>query len=380
MTVGSQTSQRALPIEVQSTGGRKNEGSYIVRLKPGVDKAAFLAGFKQRLGGNSVVTHDYPADFSNSFAGRFDEEALRILRSSADVERISEDAVGGELSVITVENDASWSLNRIGQRAKLPFTYTYESDALGKDVDIYIMDTGINIDHVEFGGRAKWGWAAPGLPLIDDVGHGTQVAGIAGGTRWGVAKEANVIAVKTHSKDKRATVADVLAAMGYIFTASKSRKAVVNMSFGFVPAQPEVDDGVAKLTANGIYVCAAAGNGATDAKGTSPARAASAITVAATDVEDRRFYTSNYGSAVTLFAPGAAITTATIESNTALAQLSGTSAACPHVAGFVAASIGYFGVPNPAKMKELIQQWATPGMVTDIPEGTPNLLLYNLSR
>ncbi|KAI0374049.1 serine proteinase [Pilatotrama ljubarskyi] len=380
MTIGSQASQRALPIEVWRTAGVKKEGSYIVLLKPSVDKAAFLAWLKQLLTGNSVITHDYPADFSNSFAGLFDEESLALLRSSADVERISEDAVSDELSVLAVEEDTSWNLNRLSQRSKLTFKYGYEREALGKDVDIYIVDTGINVDHVEFDGRAKWGWVAPGLPQIDDVGHGTQVAGIAAGKRWGIAKKANLIAVKTHNEEMTATVADVKAGMSYIWTVSKGRISVVNMSFGFTPAEPEIDEGVAKFTARGIHVCAAAGNKGTDAKDTTPARAPTAITVGAMGPDDRRRISSNYGSVVDLFAPGSSVTTASIGSNTALADFSGTSAACPHVAGLAAAFVSYFGDTGAAKIKELIRQAATPDILADIPEGTPNLLAYNLCR
>ncbi|KAI0374048.1 subtilisin-like protein [Pilatotrama ljubarskyi] len=340
MTNGSQASQRALPVEVRRTAGVKKEGSYIVLLKPSVDKAAFLAWLKQQLTGNSVITHDYPADFSNSFAGLFDEESLGLLRSSADVERISE---------VRLMENTSWNLNRLSQRPKLAFKYAYESEALGKGVDIYIVDAPVtdalrSFHQVEFGGRAKWGWAAPGLPQIDETGHGTKVAGIAAGKRWGIAKEANLFAVKTHSRESKG-------GMSYIWAVSKGRTSVVNMSFGFTTPQPDIDEGIAKFTARGIHVCAAAGNDGV-----------------------------REGSVVDLFAPGSSVTTATIGSNTALDDMSGTSAACPHVAGLAAAFVSYFGDTSAAKIKELIINAATPNALDDIPEGTPNLLTYNLCR
>src|SRR5688572_12984410 len=48
----------------------------------------------------------------------------------------------------------------------------------------------------DFGGRAVFGWTGSGLARTDDHGHGSHVAGIAAGTRYGVAKKANIISVK----------------------------------------------------------------------------------------------------------------------------------------------------------------------------------------
>ncbi|KAI0776909.1 hypothetical protein BD413DRAFT_490999 [Trametes elegans] len=190
-------------IEVQRVDGLKKEGSYIVRLKDGVDKAQHLRWLSTRLGAASTITHDYPAAFANAYAGTFGEAALDALRRSPDVARIAEDAIG-ELFVTTVQEDAPWGLHRISRRPKLPFKYTYDAAAMGKGVDIYIIgenpgavrmrsvligevpsDTGIDLAHEEFAGRVSWGWAAPGLPHLDDKGHGTQVAGFAAGTTYG---------------------------------------------------------------------------------------------------------------------------------------------------------------------------------------------------
>lgn len=41
-------------------------------------------------------------------------------------------------------------------------------------VDVYVVDTGIFLGHADFGGRAVWGWTAPGMPSADGNGHGTQ--------------------------------------------------------------------------------------------------------------------------------------------------------------------------------------------------------------
>ena len=123
--------------------------------------------------------------------------------------------------------DAPWGLARIshtnpvsGDIKGLNYTYTYGDEFLGAGIDIYVVDTGVNLDHVgdkllssttslekaddpqllflqaDFGGRAVFGWTGAGLAKTDDHGHGSHVAGIAAGTRYGVAKRANVISVK----------------------------------------------------------------------------------------------------------------------------------------------------------------------------------------
>lgn len=58
-----------------------------------------------------------------------------------------------------------------------------------------------------------------------------------------------------------------------------------------------------------------------------------AITVAASDSNDQRASFSNYGSCTDIFAPGVAITSIWYDSNDSTNTISGTSMACPHVAG-----------------------------------------------
>lgn len=72
---------------------------------------------------------------------------------------------------------------------------SYEDQA-GEGVDVYVLDTGIQTTHTEFGGRAVWGHAAFGLAKNDKHGHGTHVAGIVGSSQFGVAKKSKIIAVK----------------------------------------------------------------------------------------------------------------------------------------------------------------------------------------
>jgi len=71
----------------------------------------------------------------------------------------------------------SWGLDRIDQ-SHLPLNsmYSYENSA-GKGIDVYVIDTGIEVDHTQFEGRASWGASFSTDGENDGNGHGTHVAG-----------------------------------------------------------------------------------------------------------------------------------------------------------------------------------------------------------
>jgi len=181
----------------------KVENSYIVKIKDDVDKKDTLHWVKEHLDRDSKIVHDYEPAFFNAFAGFFSRDVLRLLRERDDIEYIREDAIADlartpepRMAPVT-QYQCPWGLDRISHSglARPPFFFPYETPA-GAGVDIYVVDTGIYIDHLDFGGRARWGWTAPGLTPFDGNGHGTHCAGIAGGNLYGVAKNSNLIAVK----------------------------------------------------------------------------------------------------------------------------------------------------------------------------------------
>jgi aqualysin 1 len=98
----------------------------------------------------------------------------------------------------TTEQNATWGLDRIDQRA-LPLSSTYTYTATDAGVTAYVIDTRIRKTHTEFGGRAVHGvdTTTPlGLTSDDGNGHGTHVSGTIGGATYGVAKSIRLVAVR----------------------------------------------------------------------------------------------------------------------------------------------------------------------------------------
>ncbi|OQN96684.1 hypothetical protein B0A48_17324 [Cryoendolithus antarcticus] len=174
------------------------------------------------------------------------------------------------------------------------------------------------------------------------IGHGTQCAGIAAGRTHGVAKRANVIAVKPLDRD-HARMSNVLKAIEYVVdqhTAAKSirgyKGAVANMSISTARRVQLLNDAVDAAVRAGVHFAVAAGNGNEDACEYSPAGASLAITVAASTIRDERASFSNHGKCIGIFAPGLEIESTWIGSRNATYVLEGTSMASPHIAELVA--------------------------------------------
>jgi cerevisin len=297
-----------------------------------------------------------------------------------------------------VEKNAPWGLARISHRDSLSFgtfnKYLYAEEG-GEGVDAYVIDTGTNVDHVDFEDRANWGKTIPQNDADEDGnGHGTHCSGTIAGKKYGVAKKANVYAVKVLRSNGSGTMSDVVkgvewAAEAHIKKAkdAKSGKvkgfkgSVANMSLGGGSSRT-LDLAVNAAVDAGIHFAVAAGNDNADACSYSPAAAEKAVTVGASTLGDERAYFSNYGKCTDIFAPGLNILSTWIGSKYAVNTISGTSMASPHIAGLLAyyvslqpSSDSAFAVEEitPKKLKEALITVATSGALTDIPSDTPNV-------
>ncbi|KAG1467262.1 hypothetical protein G6F56_004506 [Rhizopus delemar] len=119
----------------------------------------------------------------------------------------------------------SWGLDRIDQRQGTDGEYRF-SKSQGSGVTIYLMDTGINQDHQDIAGRVTVGKTVVGdtTDASDHNGHGTFVAGVCCGTKYGVAKNAKIVSVKTLDNSGNGRLSDVLVGLQWIVEQHISQK------------------------------------------------------------------------------------------------------------------------------------------------------------
>jgi cerevisin len=366
------------------------QDQYMVILKKGVSPVEIeehhnlLAEMIQREPQSSLI-HVYEMAQLNGYAGKFTPDMIDTIRTLPHVDFVEMDQ---EVYALDTQKNAPWGLARISHRDALTFrTYNrYPHDPNGgKNVTVYVVDTGINVNHVDFGGRARWGATIPSNDQdVDGNGHGTHCAGTIAGSRYGVAKQANVVAVKVLRSNGSGTMSDVVRGVEWALNDHKQRskrataKSAANMSLGggFSRALNMAVDAAVE---GGVHFAVAAGNDDADACDYSPASAELVVTVGASSLEDERAYFSNKGKCVDVFAPGKDITSTWIGSNTATNTISGTSMASPHVAGLLAYMLSLWpsGAPSTKELKDKLLAAASKNKLNNVPKDTPNLLIWN---
>ncbi|MCM3921330.1 S8 family peptidase [Frankia sp. AiPs1] len=348
-------------------------GQYIVVLKSLPPSNGGTAPAVGRARARGVQVRREYQNTVSGYTARLDAAQLATARADPDVDYIEPDVV---VHADGVQRRPDWGLDRLDQRNR-PLDEKYKYDSTGARVTAYVIDSGIRTTHQEFGGRASGGYSAvdDGNGTNDCNGHGTHVAGTIGGTTYGVAKLAHLVAVRVLDCNGFGTLSGVINAVDWV-TSNRTRPAVANISIESTPSRA-LDQALRQSIAAGIVYSVSAGNGDTDACDVSPARVPRAITVGSTTLTDSRNPTSNYGRCVDVFAPGTDITSAGISSDTATAVDSGTSMAAPHVAGVAAIYLGTHPTAAPDRVRDAIVRDATPGLLTDIGAGSQNALLYS---
>jgi hypothetical protein len=298
--------------------------------------------------------------------------AADSLRDDPNVAFVEQDRTS---NTATIETAAPWGIDRTDQRGlPLSSTYTYAAD--GSGVTVYILDSGINFTHTEFGGRASTGTdiMTPGGTAVDCHGHGSTVSGVVGGSTYGIAKKAKLVAVRIVDCGGNSANSTTIAGIDWV-TSHRVLPAVANLSLQNVYSAA-LNQSIANAVAAGVVFVVAAGNSSADACAASPSSASSAIVVGATDVTDTFASFSNYGPCVTMLAPGVNITGPTIGSNTATKSWNGTSFSSPHVAGLAALYLQTHPTATPAQVRAWLVGNATSSAIKSVPSGTPNLLAY----
>jgi len=351
-------------------------GQYIVQFKSGAEVSPHLTALKRVMENDSPaneILHQYSIGDFKGYSIRCTSRVLEYIREAVDfIEVVEEDQVMAAFGV--QNNPPSWGLDRTSQR-NLPLDNAYHyPDTAGAGVDVYTIDTGVYIQHTDFTGRARWGFtAATGASDEDKNGHGTHCTGTIGGTKYGIAKKANLIAVKVLGDLGFGTTADVISGVNWVANQhNASKKSVGNMSLGG-GAAATLDAAVVAAVDKGVHLAVAAGNDNANACNYSPARADKVVCVGSTDNADRKSSFSNFGNCVEIHAPGTSITSSWIGGTTAERTISGTSMASPHVAGVMALYLGAGKVPSIANL----QAASTKNVITGLPTGTVNYLLYS---
>jgi subtilisin family serine protease len=223
----------------------------------------------------------------------------------------------------TVQEGATWGIVRTtSQECPSTSYYNYDANCIGYGVDVYVIDTGIEVSHSDFNGRAQWGVDYVDNADTDLNGHGTHCAGTIMSDTWGLAKKATAIAVRVLDENGSGYISGVINGINWVVNRhySKGGRSVANLSLGGGYSS-SLNDAVDAAVSAGVHMVVAAGNELTDACYRSPASSQYSVTVGASDSADDFAYFSNYGSCVDIIAPGVYITSTWL--NNGVAALSG---------------------------------------------------------
>ncbi len=208
-------------------------------------------------------------------------------------------AAGGRLAADPMQAQ-EWWLSRVGADG------ADSAAPPGPGVPITIVDSGVDPTHPEFTGRPSTSFLNDQTVLGQEEWHGTAVASVAAAPANGVGlvgvyPEA---ALQLWDASPAGRISTVRAAEG-VEVAAQHCPGVINLSFGSVEQDPQLDAAVLDAVHKGCLIVAAAGNNADNGNPTIyPAALPHVLAVAATDENDHVASFSSGGPWLDLAAPG----------------------------------------------------------------------------
>ncbi len=310
---------------------RPAEQRVLIGFKGGTGRQAAdtRGAWVRNLGGE--VQHSFR--FLPLVSARLPQSLISKLKEHVEIAYVEDDII-----VRAVAQEIPWGVDRID--AELVW-----NTSTGKGVTVAILDTGIDYDHPDLADNiagginfAGWWWrdgSTNKLHWDDKNGHGSHCAGIVAASNndigvVGVAPGASLQAVKVLGDDGIGYVSDIIQGLEWCVDNASD---IVSMSFGSVEYSESLDNACQATYAAGVLLVAAAGNENGGALHY-PGACESVIAVSATNANDEVADFSSIGPEVELAAPGVDIRST--YGHGVYAVSSGTSMACPHVAGTAA--------------------------------------------
>jgi len=366
---------------------------YVIKLKPQGQRSLDVAASIVAVYGGHA-THVYEHVLSGFAVANIDPQQLKRLASDGRVAYIEDVSrpVRSTADQSLASDGTQWGLGRGDQRTAAynqNYSYFYNGQRpSGQGVHIYIVDSGIRGNHVQFTGRIGNGVTKIFLslganPYVDQSGHGTAVAGIAAGSTHGIAKGAILHSVRVNDNNT-SWITDVLAGLDWI-AVNGLWPGVVNVSIE--TNSVSVSGAFDVLVNRGLQVFKAAGNDNRDACQVSENVNTFVVVVSGSDFQDQRARRipgeapfANFGTCVDVFASASNIRTAARGAAAADTLVWGTSMAAPFAAGVGALILQQDPYATPARLKQVIEASATLGALTNIGAGSPNRLLNSHHR
>ncbi|QGK68964.1 S8 family serine peptidase [Allosaccharopolyspora coralli] len=378
-------------------------GDYIVVLEQGADAPALAQQAVQGLG--AEVTNVFRTAV-NGYSATLTREAKDRLEADPNVAYVQEDKEVRAFAQPSPQAQVTPTGIDRSEADQSP-TAAIDGNDDRVDVDVAVIDTGVDLDHPDLNVNQEGAknCSLLGLTPDDMNGHGSHVAGTVGALDngdgvVGMAPGARIWPVKVLNALGAGSTSDVICGIDYV-AANADKIEVANMSLG----GQGTDDGncgrtngdaqheaICNAVGAGVTFVVAAGNDSADAANSTPAAYDEVITTSALadfngqpgggaaatcreDVDDTFADFSNFGPDIDLIAPGTCIDSTWM--NGGRNTISGTSMASPHVAGAAALHKATNPGDTPAQVQSALQAAGTNDWIfpSEDPDGTQEPLL-----